>query len=430
MMRDSSPIRKWIVVSVIWLIACLNYTDRTAIFSVMPALKGEMRLSNIGLAMLGSTFLWVYALFSPVGGYLGDRFSRKRVIILSLSLFSVVTFVSGFARTGRELIELRCLLGVSEALFLPPALAYIASYHLEGTRSLANSIALSGLTMGAGLGSWYGGFMTDHYSWRLGFFWLGGIGLLVALLSMAILPTDSIVVSTPREPEFTREEAQSKIFAVFKSRTALSLIFLAFALSLTSWPTQSWLPTYFFENFKQSLTHAGSMVTVFASLPALIGGICGGILADRWYRRNVRARMALQVIGFSVMAPALLAIGFMPTIRSVATVLLLYSVARGMLEVNSMPVFCSILPANRWSMAYGLYNTAGTLAGSIGIFLVGAQKASWGIGHTLSWLSLALFAALAVTAYATYRFLPADIQLQAGRAREASVIAAQPLVGG
>jgi MFS family permease len=429
-MRDSNPIRKWVVVSVIWLMACLNYTDRTAIFSVMPVLKGELHLTDIGLALLGSTFLWAYAVFSPIGGYLGDRFSRKRVILLSLLLFSCVTFVSGFARTGRELIELRCLLGVSEALFLPPALAYIASYHHERTRSLANSIALSGLTFGAGLGSWYGGFMTDHYSWRSGFCWLGGIGLVVALLSMAILPGDSIVVPAPREPELTREEAQNKIFSVLKSHTALSLIFLAFALSLTSWPTQSWLPTYFFEHFKQSLTHAGSMVTLFASLPALVGGIGGGILADRWYRRNVRARMAFQVIGFSVMAPALLAIGFMPSIRGVATVLLLYSVARGMLEVNSMPIFCSVLPANRWSIAYGLYNTAGTLAGSIGIFLVGAKKASWGIGHTLSWLSVALFAALAVTAYATYRFLPADIHLQAERAKAVPALAPPPLVGG
>ncbi len=426
-MKNSSPFYKWMVVFIIWLIACLNYTDRTAIFSVMPVLKSELSLSDIGLALLGSTFLWAYAVSSPVGGYLGDRFSRKKVLILSLFLFSLVTFVSGFARTGRELIALRCLLGISEALFLPPALAYIASHHQERTRSLANGIALSGLTCGAGLGSWYGGYMTDHYSWRIGFYWLGGLGLLVAFLSMAALPNDTVTAST-RGPEPAGEDARQKISAILKSRTSLALIFLAFALSLTSWPTHSWLPTYFFENFKQSLTRAGSIITFFAALPALIGGILGGILADRWYRHNIRARMALQVIGFAVMAPALLAIGFMPSTGAVAGVLLVYSVARGMLEINSMPVFCSVLPANRWSMAYGLYNTAGTLAGSIGIFLVGTQKASWGIGHTLSWLSAALFIAFVVTLYSTYRFLPLDIQRQAERAKEARVVAVQPLV--
>ena len=167
-----------------------------------------------------------------------------------------------------------------------------------------------------------------------------------------------------------------------------------------------------FENFKLSLTKAGSIVTLFAALPALVGGIAGGILADRWSRHDVRGRMAVQVIGFSIMAPTMLAIGFMPSVTSLAAVLLVYSVARGMLEGNSMPLFCSVLPPNRWSMAYGLYNTAGTLAGSLGIFFVGMQKAKWGIGHTLSAMSFLLFIALAVTAFTTYRYLTIDIQRQ------------------
>jgi MFS-type transporter involved in bile tolerance (Atg22 family) len=83
-----------------------------------------------------------------------------------------------------------------------------------------------------------------------------------------------------------------------------------------------------------------------------------------------------------------------------------------MLEGNSMPLFCSVLPANRWSMAYGLYNTAGTLAGSLGIFFVGMQKATWGIGYTLSAMSVLLFMSLVVTAITTFRFLPTDIRRQ------------------
>jgi MFS family permease len=408
---DSNPYYKWVVVGVMWLIACLNYTDRMTIFSVFPVLKNEMGLSDIGLALIGSSFLWVYAVFSPVGGYLGDRFPRRRVILGSLVLFSLITFATGLARTGNQLVGLRCLLGISEAVFLPPALAYIASYHFDRTRSLANSIALSGLTAGAGLGSWYGGFMTEHYSWRIGFVLLGGVGVLTAVLAMLVLRPDA-PVTVSREPGLVTEPPGRKILAILKTPTAACLIFLAFALSMTSWPTHSWLPTYIFENFKLSLTRAGSIVTIFAALPALLGGIAGGILADWWSRRNVRGRMAVQVIGFCVMAPTMLAIGFMPSAATVAGVLLIYSVARGMLEGNSMPLFCSVLPANRWSMAYGLYNTAGTLAGSLGIFFVGMQKATWGIGYALSAMSVLLFVSLVVTAITTFRFLPTDIQRQ------------------
>ena len=406
---NPNPYYKWVVVGVMWLIACLNYTDRMAIFSVFPVLQKEMALSNIGLALIGSSFLWVYAIFSPVGGYLGDRFPRRRVVLGSLVLFSLITFATGLARTGNQLVELRCLLGVSEAVFLPPALAYIASYHFDSTRSLANCIALTGLTTGAGLGSWYGGFMAEHYSWRTGFFLLGGAGVVIAVIVRLIL---RVPLSITRGPEVVAEPPGPKIVAILKTPTAVSLIFLAFALSLTSWPTHSWLPTYLFENFKLSLTDAGSIVTLFAALPALVGGIAGGILADRWSRCDVRGRMAVQVIGFSVMAPTMLAIGFMPSAAAVSVVLLVYSFARGMLEGNSMPLFCSVLPPNRWSMAYGLYNTAGTLAGSLGIFLVAMQKASWGIGYTLSAMSALLFVTVGVTTMTMFRYLAADIRRQ------------------
>jgi MFS family permease len=407
--ENPNPYYKWVVVAVMWFIACLNYTDRMTIFSVLPVLKREMGFTDIALSLLGSTFLWVYGIFSPVGGYLGDRFSRRKVILASLVLFSLVTFATGLTRTPGQMIGLRCLLGVSEAIFLPPALAYIASFHSDRSRSLANSIALTGLTAGAGFGSWYGGYMSDHYSWRVGFFGLGAVGIIVAILAAIILRRDQVIA---REEAPALEPFWRKIKGVVQTPTARALIFLAFALSLTSWPTHSWIPTYLYEKFKLTLTQAGSTITWYAALPALLGGIFGGILADRWSARDVRGRMAVQVIGFAVMAPAMLAIGFMPSAHAIAMDLVIYSVFRGMLECNSMPIFCAVVPPHRWSMAYGIYNLAGTLAGSLGIFLIGVQKSSWGIGLSLSAMSPLLFLALIVMAITTVRYLVADVRRQ------------------
>jgi MFS family permease len=308
------------------------------------------------------------------------------------------------------MIELRCLLGISEAVFLPSALAYIAGFHSDKTRSLANSIVLTGLTAGAGFGSWYGGYMTEHFSWRIGFFALGAAGTIVALAATVILKKEPVAI--PQTVKHVTEPLVLKIREILRVPTVRALVFLAFALSLSSWPVHSWLPTYLFENFGLSLTRAGSTISFYAALPALLGGIGGGILADRWTRRDPRGRMAVQVIGFGVMAPTLLAIGFMPTAQSIAIDLLIYSIARGMLECNSMPLFCSVVPPNRWSMAYGLYNMAGTFAGSLGIFVVGVQKESWGIGYSLSALSLLLFAGLAVISITMMRCLSLDIDRQ------------------
>jgi sugar phosphate permease len=270
---------------------------------------------------------------------------------------------------------------------------------------------LSGLTTGAGLGSWYGGYMTEHYTWRVGFFALGFAGILVGLVAALTLRKDSQVTPSQASRPPTEPVAQ-KVLAIVRTPTALSLIFLAFALSLTSWPTHSWLPTYMYENFRLSLTRAGSVITFFAALPALVGGIIGGIVADHWIKRDARGRMAVQVIGFWVMGPAMLAIGFMPSVRAVQSDLLAYSVARGMLDGNSMPLFCSVVPRNRWSTAYGLYNLAGTLAGSLGIFIVGLKKPSWGIGYTLSSMSILLFIGAIVMSIVMFRRLQLDISRQ------------------
>jgi MFS family permease len=416
MITESNHRYKWLVVGMIWLIACLNYTDRMTIFTVFPVLQRELKISDISLALIGSSFLWVYGMFSPIGGFLGDRLSRRNVILGSLAGFSVVTFATGLAHSGNQLIALRCLLGISEAIFLPAALAYIASHHSDETRSLANSIALSGLTVGAGFGSWYGGYMTEHYSWRIGFFVLGVAGLLVVVIGTQLLRS-APAAAVKKIITDTAESLPAKIISILHTPTALALIFLAFALSLTSWPTHSWIPTYLFEKFKLSLTQSGLVITFFAALPALLGGIAGGVLADHWVKRDLRGRMAVQVIGFGVMAPTMLAIGFMPSAQAVAADLLVYSLARGMLEGNSMPLFCSVLPPQRWSMAYGLYNLAGTLAGSLGTLLVGAEKVSWGIGLTLSLMSVLLFVALLVTAITMIRYLPSDIFRQSEQER-------------
>jgi MFS-type transporter involved in bile tolerance (Atg22 family) len=126
-----------------------------------------------------------------------------------------------------------------------------------------------------------------------------------------------------------------------------------------------------------------------------------------------------------------LAIGFMPSVRAVQSDLLAYSVARGMLEGNSMPLFCSVVPRNRWSTAYGLYNLAGTLAGSLGIFIVGLKKPSWGIGYTLSSMSILLFIGAIVMSIVMFRRLQLDISRQRERESADAVpqSSAQPAQG-
>jgi MFS-type transporter involved in bile tolerance (Atg22 family) len=159
-----------------------------------------------------------------------------------------------------------------------------------------------------------------------------------------------------------------------------------------------------------SLTKSGLTMALFTYTPALVGSVLGGLWADRWAKHDPRGRMSVQILSFIFMAPAMLAMGFMSSGRTLVGNLLLYSLARGFLEVNSMPIFSTVLAPRRWSTAYGLYNLAGTLSGSLGVLFVGAMKASWGIGYALSSLSMLLFFAIGVMTFVLFRFLAQDIR--------------------
>src|SRR5690606_13868707 len=82
---------RWVVVAMLWLVCFFNYADRQAIFSVFPLLREEMGLSNVQLGIVAGAFMWVYAAFGPVAGLIGDRLSRKTLVLGGLLFWSLVT---------------------------------------------------------------------------------------------------------------------------------------------------------------------------------------------------------------------------------------------------------------------------------------------------------------------------------------------------
>ena len=138
--NDASPPRiAWFVVALLVPVALLNYLDRQMLAAMKSSMMNDIpdiaTRANWGV-VLGS-FTWVYALLSPAGGYLADRLSRSRVIAASLFVWSVVTWATGHVQSFPQLVAARALMGISEALYIPAALALVAQIHRGGTRSRA-----------------------------------------------------------------------------------------------------------------------------------------------------------------------------------------------------------------------------------------------------------------------------------------------------
>src|SRR6266536_13750 len=91
--------RAWLLVAFMCVAYFLNYSDRQVVFSIFPILKSELRFTDTELGLTGSIFLWVYALCSPIAGQIGDRFSKRILVVLSLVLWSAVTALTGASRS-------------------------------------------------------------------------------------------------------------------------------------------------------------------------------------------------------------------------------------------------------------------------------------------------------------------------------------------
>ena len=85
------------LVALLWGAFALNYADRQLPFSIFPALQRDLGFSGSQLGLIGSIFLWIYAMSMPIAGRMADLFRRDRMILSSILLWSLATICSGLA---------------------------------------------------------------------------------------------------------------------------------------------------------------------------------------------------------------------------------------------------------------------------------------------------------------------------------------------
>src|ERR1043165_4346675 len=95
--------RAWLVVGLLWFVGCLNYLDRVMITTMRRSVIEAIPMNEAEFGLLTSAFLWTYALLSPFAGFLADRYSRSRVIVVSLFCWSVVTWLTAHSTTYWQL---------------------------------------------------------------------------------------------------------------------------------------------------------------------------------------------------------------------------------------------------------------------------------------------------------------------------------------
>jgi MFS family permease len=391
-----SSLYPWAVVALLFPVALLNYLDRqifaTMKKSMMADIPSIANQEQFG-ALMG-IFLIVYGLFSPIGGYLGDRFNRRWAVIVSLAVWSLVMWLTGHANTYGQMWWARAAMGLSEACYMPAALALIADFHSSRTGSRAVGIHHSGIYTGIALGG-LGGFIADsHYGWRAAFTWFGLAGVLYAFVLVAFLR------NPPRLETYAGCAPKSlRPWTAVRSLICVGsflLLVLYFTLpGLPGWLMKNWLPAILADTFKLSQGKAGMNATLWVTLASLLGVLAGGALADRWMRATARGRIYTSALGMTLLIPALFGVGFAPSLGVAIAFLLLFGIGWGFFDCNNMPILCQIARPELRATGYGLMNMASITAGGWFTRRVGALRDA-GVTPPLIFSLCAIAAAISV----------------------------------
>ena len=400
-LHSNASTYKWAVIGMLWFVCFLNYADRQAIFSVFPLIKSQLHLSDVQLGVVGSSFMWMYALFGPFAGWLCDRLPRKSLVLGGLVFWSVITAATAIAHSFAQLIVCRALGGLGEAFYFPAAMSLISDYHGPATRSRAMSLHQSAVYAGSIAGGALSGFMGQSYGWRSSFLLFGSLGVALGFVLWGLL----------REPVRGMADADSSdveshgggnilvgIREVFENRMVLLLVVVFMAANFVAVVFLTWMPTFLYQKFHMSLAMAGLNGTAYLQIASVLGVLSGGLLADRLRRRHAGGRILAQSIGLLCGVPFLFLTGWTIKVPLLLVGMIGFGYFKGLYDANIFAGLYDVVPVKRRGAAAGILNSLGWLGGGFAPVLIAVAASRFGLSACIS-ATAAIYLAIGVAMF-------------------------------
>lgn len=178
---DTSTRRRWFGLVFISIAVSLIIVDSTIVNVAIPSIVDELAITSTQVQWVQEAYTLVFAALLLVFGTLADRFGRRRMLLIGVTIFALSSVVAALAPTGDALIAARLVQGIGGAMVLPTTLSIINATFRGRERGIA--FAVWGSTIGgmAALGPLLGGWLTTAYSWR----WAFGINVPLAIIIIA-----------------------------------------------------------------------------------------------------------------------------------------------------------------------------------------------------------------------------------------------------
>lgn len=369
---------KWEVLVLLWMAYLLNQADRQVFNTVLPAIRDALNLTDTSIGLIATIFNLCYAFMVPMGGWVGDKFSRKWVVTIAILFWSVATMFTGLATGVIMLILMRSVAtGGGEAFFGPANYSLLGQYHKE-TRARAMSIHQTAYYIGVILAGWLAGLIADKLGWQYSFIIFGAVGVIWGII-MAIRLKDK-----KDDNEEAAAKAENKVGildgfkVVFTTPTALMLTvgFSGLIFVITGFMT--WVPAFLQEEFGQNQAAAGFNSMFWTYLAAFVGVLLAGSLSDKFAVKTNKARMLLQAFGLIAGAVFLFIMGGSKTLWVLYLSFAGWGFFRAFFDANTYTILYDVTPARLHASCSSAMITTGFAVGALAPVILGAMKQSLG----------------------------------------------------
>ncbi len=297
----------WYLVGVLILANILSFVDRQILALLIGPIRADLGITDTEISLLhGFAFTILYSFLGlPLGRYV-DRGGRRRLIVVGILIWSVMTALCGLAGSYWELFAARIGVGIGEAALAPAAYSMIADTFRPERRGLALGVYTSGIYLGIGAALTLGGLVVALTSqqpevtlpllgtlraWQAAFILVGLPGLLVAPLVLTLRePVRRATAGQSARPEDALRYLKGH------GRTFL-FTFLAYdCFALAGYAMGTWVPTLFIRVHHWSIAEAGLLYGATIMVMGLAGGAFGGLLGDRLTMGRTDGRLRLSVL--------------------------------------------------------------------------------------------------------------------------------------
>ena len=369
-MKSTHKYYKWEVLGLLWVAFLLNQADRQAFNTVLPAIRDSLNLTDTSVGLIATIFNLCYAFMVPLGGLVGDRFSRKWVVTIAIVFWSIATMLTGLSNGVFMLILMRSVAtGGGEAFFGPVNYSLLGQYHTD-TRARAMSIHQTAYYVGVILAGWLAGLIADRMGWEYSFILFGAAGIVWGIV-MALRLQDK----TEQRPKLDKSVGVFDGFkTVFTTPTALALTigFSGFIFVITGYMT--WVPAFLQEEFGQTQAAAGFHSMFWTYLSAFVGVLLSGIISDKFAVRDRKVRMVIQGVGLLLGALFLFFVNGGMSLWLIYLCFAGWGFFRAFFDANIYTVLYDVTPSGLHASCSSALITTGFAVGALAPVILGAMK--------------------------------------------------------